>query len=153
MTQDDKFTMRPPCSASNSILEPDLELAAKHNIIDQLEVLETDDGFYLLATFADHGEVLKQSRGQGLPEWFYILAQLLSEPNKQWYLTTRRDRDSPRLFKDLKRLNEHLKDKYPLNSFTLHRHVKIAGAGPEKKPQTRGRRPKDKIEAAKHMQA
>ncbi|MEA5249888.1 hypothetical protein [Xanthomonas fragariae] len=118
---------RQPCSSSNSVLEGDLELAAQYNIIDQLKVLETDMGFYVVAIFADKVKILEVHKNKGLPDWFYILSQLLAEPGKEWYLTTRRDRESPRLFKDLKRLNEYLQEKDPRDGFTLIRNQELPG--------------------------
>ncbi|MCF3642940.1 hypothetical protein LXM94_23525 [Rhizobium sp. TRM95111] len=93
-------------------------------------------GFYVVATFSDHTHILKQHKGKGLPEWFYVLAQLLAEPGKEWYLTTRRDRSSPRLFKDLMRLNDHLKEMYPTESFTLMRNQAMPGT-----PKTKVQKP------------
>ncbi|MDP4573454.1 hypothetical protein Q8O96_30760 [Pseudomonas sp. LPH60] len=123
----------PPCSPANSILEGDLELAASHGIIQKLNVMETAAGFYVTAQFADKTHVLKRHRGSGLPEWFYIIAQLLSEPGKEWYLTTRRDRAAPKIFKDLNRLNDHLKEAYPTESFELLRNCEVPGT-----PKTKG---------------
>ncbi|WP_274508711.1 hypothetical protein [Xanthomonas campestris] len=118
---------RPPCSPSNSMLEGDLELAAGFKIVDELKVLETDLGFYVVAQFADKFNFLEEHKSKGLPEWFYILSQLLAEPGKEWYLTTRRDRESPRLFKDLKRLNEFLQEKDPNGGFVLIRNQDLPG--------------------------
>ncbi|WP_372371939.1 hypothetical protein [Xanthomonas axonopodis] len=118
---------RQPCSPSNSVLEGDLELAAQYNIIDELKVLETDLGFYVVALFKDKVNFLEKHKSKGLPEWFYILSQLLAEPGKEWYLTTRRDRESPRLFKDLKRLNEYLQEKDPRDGFVLIRNQDLPG--------------------------
>ncbi|QGG78963.1 hypothetical protein [Pseudomonas syringae] len=125
--------MPTPCSPANSILEGDLELAASHGIIQKLNVMETPAGFYVSALFADKTHVLKRYKGSGLPEWFYVIAQLLSEPGKEWYLTTRRDRESPKIFKDLNRLNDHLKEFYPTDSFELIRNRDVPG-----KPKTKG---------------
>lgn len=118
---------RQPCSPSNSILEGDLELAAKQQIIEKLKVMETPMGFYVIAEFSDKSHVLEKHKGTGLPDWFYIIAQLLSEPGKEWYLTTRRDRTVPKVFKDLKRLNDHLKEAYPTDSFELIRGQDVPG--------------------------
>lgn len=124
---------RLPCTVSNSILEADLELGAKHNIIAELQVLETEHGFYVVANFADKSRILDRHKGKGLPEWFYVLAQLLSEPGKDWFLTTRRDRESPRLFKDLKRLNEFLIEKSPTSGFVLLRGQELPGTAKPKR--------------------
>ena len=127
---------RQPCEPSNSILEGDLELAAKHNIIEKLKVMETKIGFYLVAEFADKSNVLDKHKRTGLPDWFYIIAQLLSEPGKEWYLTTRRDRTVPKVFKDLKRMNDHLKEAYPTESFVLIRDQDFPGV-PKTKTSTK----------------
>lgn len=130
---------RQPCSPSNSILEGDLELAAKHQIIEKLRVMETPIGFYVTAEFSDKSHVLEKHKGEGLPEWFYIIAQMLAEPGKEWYLTTRRDRTVPKLFKDLKRLNDHLKEAYPTDRFELIRGQDVPGIP---KTKSRPKRPK-----------
>ncbi|KAB0527755.1 hypothetical protein LCZ91_22680 [Xanthomonas citri pv. mangiferaeindicae] len=118
----------PPCTLSNSILESDLELAAQYNIVNHIKVFETPKGFYVTAKFADRkGHFLKQIKPMGVPEAYYVLAQLLGEPGKEWYLTTRRNRDRPRMFKDLKRLNDLLLEKDPLDGFTLLRNQGLPG--------------------------
>lgn len=132
---------RQPCSPSNSILEGDLELAAKQQIIEKLKVMETPVGFYVIAEFSDKSHVLDKHKGTGLPEWFYIIAQLLSEPGKEWYLTTRRDRTVPKVFKDLKRLNDHLKEAYPTDSFVLIRGQDVPGI-PKTKTRPKAAKPK-----------
>ncbi|ERZ09682.1 TPA: hypothetical protein ACV5IO_005621 [Pseudomonas aeruginosa] len=132
---------RQPCSPSNSILEGDLELAAQHQIIEKLKVMETPIGFYVIAQFSDKSHILEKHKGSGLPEWFYIVAQMLSEPGKEWYLTTRRDRTSPKVFKDLKRLNDHLKEAYPTESFELVRNQEVPG-NPKTKTGEKPAKPK-----------
>ena len=91
---------RHPCSPENSILEGDLELAVIQNTLDELKVMETTEGFYVVV-------LLKWAEG------------------KEWYLTTRRDRFMPKVFKDLKRLNDHIREAYPTDSFTLFRNQEL----------------------------
>lgn len=90
----------PPCSPENSILENDLELAVLQGTLKSLKVMET-------------------------PEGFYVVVQLKWATNKDWYLTTRRERSEPRVFKDLKRLNDHLRESYPTESFELFRNQEL----------------------------
>lgn len=92
------------CSPENSILEGDLELAVLQETIDQIQVMETPVGFYVVV-------LLKWAEG------------------KQWYLTTRRDRHTPKVFKDLKRLNDHLRELYPTDSFVLFRNMELPPQG------------------------
>ena len=95
---------RTPCSAANSILEGDLELATQQQTLKKLAVAETPEGFYVIAQFKWAG-------------------------NKEWYLTTRRKRTKPRLFKDLKRLNNHLRMAYPTDSVEILRNQKLPEKG------------------------
>ncbi|RBH74636.1 hypothetical protein [Xanthomonas oryzae] len=118
----------PPCTLSNSILESDLELAAQYNLVNHIKVFETPGGFYVTAKFANKkNDFLKKIKPMGVPEAYYVLAQLLGEPGKEWYLTTRRKRDRPRMFKDLKRLNDLLLEKDPSDGFTLLRNQGLPG--------------------------
>ena len=89
-----------PCSKENSILEPDLEIAVSQQVLEKLHVMETPEGFYIVV-------ILKWS------------------PKTMWYVTTRRERTKPKLFKDLNRLNEHLKKNYPTDSIELIRNQKL----------------------------
>lgn len=109
------------CSTANSVLETDLEIAARKGIVQELRVIETREGFFIIVSFSDKQRVMEKLKNEGLPEWFYVLAQLLAEPGKLWYLTTRRERNRPRLFKDMNRLNEHLKDAYQIDRYTVIR--------------------------------
>lgn len=97
------------CSPENSILEGDLELAVLQKTIDRIQVMETPVGFYVVV-------LLKWAEG------------------KQWYLTTRRDRHTPKVFKDLKRLNDHLRELYPTDSFVLFRNMELPPQPQESKP-------------------
>ena len=69
MTDRDNRTdmKRQLCSPSNSILDGDLELAARHQIIEKLKVMETPTGFYVIAEFSDKFHVLDRNQGKGLP--------------------------------------------------------------------------------------
>lgn len=102
---------RTPCSPANSILEGDLELAVQQQTLKKLVVAET-------------------------PEGFYVVAQLKWAGNKEWYLTTRRERTKPRLFKDLKRLNDHLKEAYPTDSVEILRNQEVPEQGEPTPPET-----------------
>lgn len=102
---------RTPCSPANSILEGDLELAVQQQTLKKLTIAETPDGFY-------------------------VVAQLKWAGNKEWYLTTRREREQPRLFKDLKRLNDHLKTAYPTDSVEILRNQQLPPQGETATPET-----------------
>ena len=91
---------QPPCSLANSILESDLEISVQQQTLEKFKVMET-------------------------PEGFYVIAQFLWAEGKEWYLTTRRKRTEPRIFKDLKRLNDHLKETYPTDGFELFRNQRL----------------------------
>jgi hypothetical protein len=107
---DDRANMKKlPCSPENSILEGDLELAVLQKTLDALKVMETPVGFYVIA-------LLKWAEG------------------KEWYLTTRRDRNMPKIFKDLSRLNDHLKETYPTESFELFRNQELPPRPKSAKP-------------------
>lgn len=86
-----------PCSLASSILEGDLELSAQQQTLDKLIVMET-------------------------PEGFYVIARFLWAKGKDWYLTTRRNRTEPRLYKDLIRLNKNMKEIFPTIGFELLRN-------------------------------
>lgn len=91
---------RPTCGPANSILEGDLELAVQQETLKKITIAETAEGFY-------------------------VIAQLKWAGNKDWYLTTRRERTKPRLFKDLNRLNELLRDSYPTEMVELIRKQEL----------------------------
>lgn len=119
----DKASMnRTPCSPANSILEGDLELAVQQETLKKLIVAET-------------------------PEGFYVVVQLKWAGTKDWYLTTRRERTKPKLFKDLKRLNDHLKETYPTDRFELLRNQKVPARGeqqsepPQEPSNSKGSKP------------
>lgn len=79
-----------------SITENIIEAAQKQKFITDLAINEIEGGFYITVKFTWSGE-------------------------KKWYLTTRRDRDCPRIFKSLSRLNEYLKEKVYTNELKIVR--------------------------------
>jgi hypothetical protein len=93
-----------PCSPANSVLEGDLELAVQQDTLTKLSIAETPDGFF-------------------------VIARLRWADNKDWYLTTRRERTRPRLFKDLNRLNDFLRESYPTDSVELLRNQQLPQPG------------------------
>ncbi len=97
---------RTPCSPANTILEGDLELAVQQQTLKILTIAETSDGFY-------------------------VVAQLKWAANKEWYVTTRRHREQPRIFKDLTRLNELLRTAYPTDSVDILRNQQLP---PQREP-------------------
>ena len=100
-TKTKKYIMnKAPCSIANSILATDISIAAKQHKLKELKIMETEKGFYIIVC-------LKWSK---FPEW---------------YLTTRRDRTQPKLFKDLDRLNKSLKTHYPNCNFKLFRNQEL----------------------------
>lgn len=95
---------RIPCSPANSILEGDLELAVQQETLKKIQIAETTEGFY-------------------------VIAQLKWAGNKEWYLTTRRERTKPRLFKDLRRLNDLLREAYPTDVVEILRNQPVPEKG------------------------
>jgi len=85
------------CSEDNVILEADLKQAIKHNSIEQLHVMELNDNTY------------------------FLVVNLTWAIGKNWYLCTQRSK-SPRIFKDLTRMNEYLREKFPTQCVILHRN-------------------------------
>lgn len=75
--------MIPSCTTKNSLLACDLEAFAKHGEVERIRVVFTLSGSYVIAHISD-------------------------EPVRPIYLATRRNRRSPKLFKDSLRLNERL---------------------------------------------
>lgn len=111
---------RTPCSPANSILEGDLELAVQQQTLTRLTIAETADGYY-------------------------IVAKLKWAGNKDCYLTTRRERDQPRLFKDLKRLNDHLRIAYPTDRVEILRNQQLPPQGVSAAPATAVSQPEKKV--------
>lgn len=81
-----------------SIVETVIENSHKHNYVYDLSIHEIDEGFY-------------------------ITVRLTWSGSKIWYLTTRRDRYTPRIFKSLSRLNDYLKEKLYTHEVKLIRKV------------------------------
>ena len=109
MSETQTVTLPPPpekygyemlrCGPSSSLDYLDLEAYDKRGEIQQLYVYETSVGFYVCAR--------------------------LTIAKKLWYLTTQRDRYTPYIFKDLHRLNDHLRKHWPKQSFVLCRDQKL----------------------------
>lgn len=59
------------------------------------------------------------------PVGFYVVVGLKASQGNEWYLTTRRDRYTPKVFKDLTRLNDHLREAYPTSKFELFRDQQL----------------------------
>jgi len=87
----------PECTESNSLLESDLALASQQQTIKEMTVLETESGYSVAVTL----------------KW---------EPSKIWYLTTRRNRRTPKKVADLSRLNNQLKQIAPDQGYLLLRN-------------------------------
>lgn len=113
---------RPPCNSQNSVLETDLELAAKLEVIATLAINETDHGYYVTATFAKSPKALRKVQEIGLKTAAQTIDELISDENKVWYLTTRRERNSPRVHKHLGRLNDFMRERYPTEMVLLMRN-------------------------------
>ena len=111
----------PPCAENNSVLERELKLAHTANIIEAISARETPEGFFITITMNAAATIPKEYQKEGVPEWMYILAQLVAEPGKLWYLTTRRERNTPKQFRDLTRLNDYLKRVSPSMDYAVHR--------------------------------
>ena len=86
------------CTIDNSLLSVDLSNAAIQQTLDKITVMETLSGFY-------------------------VVVQIKWSGSKDWYLVTRRNRNEPKVFKDLKRLNEHLLELCPSTDFKLIRKM------------------------------
>jgi len=101
------------CSVETTLLEPDLAEACRTKTLEYIDIIELP---------ADELEVM------GIPSGFYVVAKLSRSRLK--YLTTKRDRNNPRLFKHLERLTRLLGEICPTGTVTLHRNtthnVKIA---------------------------
>ena len=99
----------PPCGRENSILEPELRLAATQDVITSLEILETPHDQAAACTY-------------------FVTVQIQWSGEKVWYLTTRRDRDRPRRFRDLSVLVRLLRELTP-DTVTLRFSVEPPPAG------------------------
>jgi len=87
----------PLCCEENAVVENDIEWAAKQDAIEKIKVMETSVGFYAMVRI----------------KW---------RKDKELYLVTRRDRNTPKIFKDLKRLNDGLLALCPAKNFELFRN-------------------------------
>ncbi|WP_108610809.1 hypothetical protein [Aminobacter sp. MSH1] len=113
---------RPLCNARNSVLETELELAAKLELIATLAINETPLGYYVTAMFAKSPKAQRKVHEIGLKNAAQTIDELVSDENKIWYLTTRRERNSPRLHKHLGRLNDFMRERYPTDIVLLLRN-------------------------------
>ena len=95
----------PVCELANSVLEPDLREAAVQGVIADIEILET------------------RCAADVAPAYF-VTVRMHWSGKKTWYLTTRRRRDRPRLFKQIAVLLELLRDIAP-DPITLRRDVAL----------------------------
>ena len=87
----------PLCPSAQGIFEQDLRRALTHQTLARVNVQE-----------APHG--------------FIVIVQLHWAKDHDWFLTTRQFPNSPRLFKSLHRLNEHLLDIAPTVPVQRLRH-------------------------------
>lgn len=91
------------CNPGNSVDEASLRFAVQQNNVDELTIRETADGLY------------------------YITFRFITSNEKEWYLVTYRNRNSPKMFKDLTRLNKHLKEFYSnIRKYLVYRSTETA---------------------------
>ena len=111
-----------------SILENELARVAEQEKIDGFKIIETADGFYVVAS-------IKARKPESL------------------YLSTRREPEQPRLFRDLERLNSLLRELYPNGSIELECVQKYQAKSKKpvtkKKPASKKRRASKKAKARK----
>jgi len=86
-----------PCTEETSLLEADLMTADRQNNVELIQIMEVLD---------------VPGRASEPGSAYYLLVTLKTSP-KHWYFTTRRERDEPRLFRDLRRLRAYLKENFP----------------------------------------
>ena len=86
------------CPSAHGILTQDLRRAVTHRTLEVLTVPDT-------------------------PHGFIVRVQLTWAKDHEWFLTTRRLPHTPRLFKSLHRLNEHLRKMAPTVPVHLLRHI------------------------------
>ena len=98
-----------PCTTENSLLSADLSNADIQQTLDKITVMETPGGFY-------------------------VVVQIRWSGSKDWYLATRRNRTEPKVFMDLKRLNEHLLEICPSTGFELARKMSFPPASAQLPP-------------------
>jgi hypothetical protein len=111
----------------NSILEADLKRAGQQEIVSEIKVWEITDGYYVTTKI----ELGAKWRMEGD---FYIDDSTGQTP-EEWFVTTRRNRKSPRIYKDLNRLNKCLKEMCLEIDFSLIRNK--GSKRPQRKPQPR----------------
>lgn len=72
------------------------------------------------------------------PVGFYLCAELSWKPSRLWYLTTKLDRYTPRIFKDLHRLHEFIDSLgHNLDEYVIRRHQELPKPDKEAvKPQS-----------------
>ena len=87
----------PACTPANSVTENDLKIGDQQGFLQSFTVMETTEGYYIVAMM--HG--------------------------KNWYVVTRRVRTQPRMYQNLHRLSETLKEQFPKFGFTLLRDREI----------------------------
>ena len=78
------------------MLESELRRAVQHQTLRRVTIIETEEGYYVQVTL----------------NW---------KKEEQWFLTTRRNRNSPRFCKSLDRLNEHVRTIAPTIAMHLLR--------------------------------
>ena len=84
----------PACTPANSLTENDLKIGDQQGFLTSFTIMETPEGYYIVASL--HG--------------------------KNWYVVTRRMRNQPRMYQNLHRLSESLKEQFPKLGFTLIRN-------------------------------
>lgn len=110
-------------TADSGILEGELEAAADHDGIKAMQVVETADGFYVVAT--------------------------VKPKTTTRFLATRREPNEPRMFKDLERLNNLLRSLYPEGSIDLQCEEKYSPSAPAKRIPATKKRSTKKLAAKK----
>jgi hypothetical protein len=83
----------PACTPANSVTENDLKIGDQQRFLKGFYVMETPTGFYIVAKM--HG--------------------------RNWYVVTRRNRAQPRMYQNLHRLNESLREQFPNMGYELIR--------------------------------
>lgn len=81
-------------------------------------------------------EDLRTLRVMETPVGFYVLIELeIAGTQKEWFMCTRRSRVIPKLYANLNRLNEHIKEFAPVSHFLILRNQP---APPGTKPKLSG---------------
>lgn len=88
-----------PCTPQNSIQQAELEKFVALKVPLQIKIMELENGnFYAIVELKPGGE------------------------SRHVYLVTRMKRYSPRIFKDLTRINNYLRESCPTSMVELHRN-------------------------------